>query len=497
MPKIKLDVGEPIPQMDFVPSEYQEAIFDWIRNGTGSAIIEAVAGSGKTTTIVKALDLIPEDESAIFMAFNKAIADELKMRVPAHATAATFHSAGFKAWRRNHNCKLDDRKVWKILREKVDDDLGDDYGSEIVHLVGLAKQAGVGILIEDEIISWSRLVDHFQIDIEADWESDVIQAARTILTESNLRSKYTIDFNDMIYMPVLEGCRVEQYDWVFIDEAQDTNGVRRELAKKMLTPGGRMVAVGDPHQAIYGFTGADSDAIDLIRDEFDCITLSLSICYRSAKSIVETARRYVPGIEASNTAPEGIVMTTNYIDTEPIDGDVILCRNTAPLINLAYEMISNGKGCKVMGRDIGKGLVKLVKDMRVRNVSDLIVSLGEYCESETRKLLKREKEARVQALTDKVDCIFAVISNLPADADQVEDVIDRINDLFAELNGHNLLTLSTIHKAKGREWDRVFIHAPSLMPSKWAKASWQMVQEQNLIYVAVTRAKRELYYVEA
>ena len=74
----------------------------------------------------------------------------------------------------------------------------------------------------------------------------------------------------MIYMPIKENLGFEQFDWVFIDEAQDTNNVRRELACRLLKKDGRLVAVGDTYQAIYGFTGADSDSIEQIREEFNC-----------------------------------------------------------------------------------------------------------------------------------------------------------------------------------------------------------------------------------
>jgi superfamily I DNA/RNA helicase len=55
--------------------------------------------------------------------------------------------------------------------------------------------------------------------------------------------------------------------------------------------------------------------------------------------------------------------------------------------------------------------------------------------------------------------------------------------------------LSTIHKAKGLENDRIFFLCPELIPSKYATQPWQYEQEANLKYVAITRAKQELIYV--
>jgi superfamily I DNA/RNA helicase len=67
-----------------------------------------------------------------------------------------------------------------------------------------------------------------------------------------------------------------------------------------------------------------------------------------------------------------------------------------------------------------------------------------------------------------------------------------VDSLFGD-NVTGLLVLSTIHKAKGREWERVFwLDRIGTCPSKWARQAWQQDQEKNLMYVAATRAKSEL-----
>ena len=57
----------------FIPSKYQRAVYIYIEKGKGNAVIDAVAGSGKSTTIVNALKLIPKNKRVLFLAFNKAI----------------------------------------------------------------------------------------------------------------------------------------------------------------------------------------------------------------------------------------------------------------------------------------------------------------------------------------------------------------------------------------------------------------------------------------
>ena len=83
--------------MSFIPSEYQEKIFDFIKNGSGNAVINAKAGSGKTSTIVESIHLIPQKEKVLFVAFNKAIEQELSKRLQSYSNAMirTYHSLGY------------------------------------------------------------------------------------------------------------------------------------------------------------------------------------------------------------------------------------------------------------------------------------------------------------------------------------------------------------------------------------------------------------------
>ena len=103
----------------FQPSPYQQNVFNFIANGYGNAVIEAVAGSGKTTTIIQALNLLPQNASVLFLAFNKSVVTELKTKVPRHVEVSTYHSVGFRAFRyvlRGRRINVDNNKVNNILR---------------------------------------------------------------------------------------------------------------------------------------------------------------------------------------------------------------------------------------------------------------------------------------------------------------------------------------------------------------------------------------------
>jgi very-short-patch-repair endonuclease len=292
---------------------------------------------------------------------------------------------------------------------------------------------------------------------------------------------------------------------LLVHNCQDTNPARRCLARKMLKPGGRAVFVGDPCQAIYGFTGADNDSLDVIRREFGCTELPLTISYRCPRAVVREAKRLVSHIEVDLAAPEGKVRSCQLSDLLPGErsgaldvhvppverltaDDAVLCRVTKPLVKLAFRLIRAGIACHVEGREIGTGLLKLATRWKsVKTMDKLRERLQDYLETETAKMMVKKQESQAAALADRVETLLALMEGCP----NLACVEKKIADLFKD--GEPTLTLSTVHKAKGREWGRVYILGRGVhMPSKWARQDWQQDQERNLEYVAVTRAKSEL-----
>ena len=481
----------------FIPSEQQAAVFDWIRNGRGSAFVEAVAGAGKTTTLIKASELMTGSVASAM--YNKKNATEFQQKLQEAGIstnqhrAGTFHSFGYSAWRFVHKKVLIDERVKKdrIINTLV---LPKQFETFALNLMSLAKQAGIGAIVDaSNMKHWWDIVEHHDLDLELEDPEDVkegIRWAYKALKLSRDIAGEVIDFDDMIYMPIATNCRVWQNDWVLVDEAQDTNPARRALAKKMLKPGGRAIFVGDRHQAIYGFTGADNDAVDLIIREFGCQQLPLTITYRCPKAVVKKAQEVVSHIRAHESAPVGEVREIEDKDLfaqKLTAQDAILCRNTAPLVKLAFQIIKSGMACHVEGKSIGEGLMKLAKRWKTKNITTFRDALGNYREKQVTKLMAEGKETQADALSDRVDTLFVIAEGCP----DVACVHKKIEDLFQD--DTPTLTLSTVHKSKGREWNRVFLLGANLyMPSKYARQAWQLEQEDNLLYVAYTRAKREL-----
>ena len=495
---------------NFAPSPYQKAIFDKIENTNESLIIEAVAGSGKTTTIVQGVDLMPKSASILFLAFNRDIAKELGERLPDHCQAKTFHAICLGSWLRYCGGKkdlkefIDGDKMRRIVKKgiKLNDIEIELYISFVLKLVGYAKNAGIGALVEDSPKEWLKLVEHFdlQIDSEDATISHGIEIAREALAMSIQYADRVIDYDDMLFMPLLRKCTFFQNDFVLVDEAQDTNAVQRALLKRMLKSGGRLIAVGDTAQAIYGFRGADSDAMKIIAREFKCSKMPLTVSYRCTKAVVRKAQEVVPHIEAFEGADEGEVkVLEDYMPHNFEAGNAIVCRNVAPLITMAYGLLTRNVGCKVLGRDISKGLVKLINRLKAKGIENLLRKLEQWRSREVEVAREKDNEARIESINDTAECVRAFVGMLDENNRTVPALVRKIESLFTDdESGTGLVTLCSAHKSKGLEWDTVYLlDADDLMPSKWARKAWQKKQEQNLIYVAYTRAKKNLRFIKS
>lgn len=512
----------------------QQSFLNALVRGTSNLALRARAGTGKTTTIRMgvyeyALEF-PQAEIAVY-AYNAAIAKEvgtaLKER-DGHTNwktvqAATMHSAGLSLIRsqfpqlKDQN-RINENKVWDIIKKHGEDRgnrgwIWKEYGSQINQLVSLAKQHAFGFFNDLPIASvdaWFDLADRFDVNGLEDLShmEQLVECCMEAYRES-LEEVGFIDFDDMILWPLIKNIRCKWgKDLIFLDEAQDLSRARQALARKMLKPTGRMIIVGDDRQAIYGFSGADSDAMDNMIDAMKAEVMPLSITWRCPRSVVELAQTYVPDIEAAPNAEEGVVRTVPLMDPEKpnqylletlkqfLPSDVILCRNTAPLVSYAYTLIRSGMACKVEGRQIGTGLAKLAQRWKVTDIDGLLYKLEEYQDREVQKALAKNKESKVQEVQDRCDTLREICGSCLAQGkSQIADVLAFINELFAD-NVSNVLTLATYHRSKGREWHRVFLlEHNQRCPSKWARQEWQQMQEQNLAYVAFTRAQKELIFL--
>lgn len=501
-------------------------------NPSTDIVVRARAGTGKTTTIAD--HLLPKlTGNALVLAFNKSIEKELRLRVPAElqftVSISTVHAFGLAAFRRAHSkFKVESGKLHFILKNLTDTnssvrDMFNSRGagkSAVVRLVSYAKSNGVGIEAADfhpieDVEYWHQLIEHFNMEIEFEDAgislSAAISLAQKILTISN-KTLTAIDFDDMVYLPLLLNLPIPRFNHVVIDEAQDISRTRMELAMRAAV-GGRIIAVGDEKQAIYGFTGANasamSDIIHRTRPETTppTIVLPLTVCWRCDDLILAEARKLVPDIQTRPNAPSGTVSTlpiSDFLSPEnhPPLGSAILCRLNKPNVAMALELLRNEIPVKIEGRDLGRTILAHAKsacpNYMAESLWDIQPMLQDYHDSRVAALIAKNKSAQAAYLSDELQAAMLLLDRAletsTSPAPSWMEFEHLVQTLFADdIKSSQLVTLSSVHKAKGREWKNVYILGQSdYMPFVKAISEWEIEQEFNLIYVATTRAEQSL-----
>lgn len=506
----KKKIVEPAQIMSgFIPNKYQQDIFDFIQHGNGNSVINALAGSGKTSTIVNAVKLIPSTCNALFIAFNKEIVKELEKKLAGvkNVQVKTLHSLGLLMIRRNlgTNIEIDEYKYRTFIKknikqlssadfDKMTTKLMQQYTDNVIQLCDLGRYNLAQC--EKDLLQVSARHDIPIIDDECNAVLNVMKWGRENTT--------SIDFTDMVWLPyelTLNPIGL-QYDYIFIDECQDLNAAQRELFLRCFRRGTRFIAVGDKKQAIYSFAGADAESFAKLQNLPNTTTLPLPISYRCPKKVVNLANQFVDTMECREGAPDGeIVHNVSIKDIH--DGDMVLCRTKMPLIKLYMRYLRMGVKSYVRGQDIGLNLLRMVDktEQIVLNVSlqkDGVFArlYDDLFEERNRLMIKRGMDLEDATLSNQIMNKYDSIKALEILAEgltSARDLHDRIENVFAE--SADGVCLSTIHKAKGLEANNVYILCKTLMPSRLATQDWEKEQEQNLMYVAYTRAKYKLGFV--
>lgn len=517
----------------------QLAIIAAARDTDDNLIVDAKAGSGKTFTL---LELLPTLRGTTqLQAFNKSIATELQQRAKRKLTfeqrlnvsIGTCHSFGLAAYRKNSNMgrklQINGGKLAFLYKDLFLKGASPEQFRKLSKIsytirqfVSAAKNSGIGLVSGHEFFpdisdrnAWASLAEHFSLDLALEKEGILldrgIDMAMRLLALNNA-TRGMIDFDDMIYFPLLDDISLPSYHNVLIDEAQDISATRRELAFRSLAKSGRIIAVGDPNQAIYGFTGADAASLPNIaaraKNRGPTTHLSLSICFRCDERIIREAQRKVPAIQPRPAAPPGVVDSITLEDdfsalaaaVEP--GSAILCRLNRPNVAAALALLSANKQCKIEGRDLGQRLLSHLKKASpahaVQPLSRTRLETEIWGEEEVAMLAAAGRGGQAALLVDELEALMLLIDKCLSEGQtRYTDLENLIKTLFADdIPPSRIITLSSVHKAKGREWPRVFILGRrDYMPFFLAEQDWELEQEDNLIYVAITRAEHHLTYV--
>lgn len=473
-------------------TDEQAAIIEFARANSQNLIINALAGAAKTSTLRFLCKYLPV-EPTISLAFNKRIADEMTKVLPGHVRCATMNSVGHRVWAAatGKRLVLDTKKNYNLVRDAVDrlprrekQEAYDIFG-DIMKTISRAKLSGYvppGIAGGKSLLSHSDFYGGLEEAPDA-WFERLVDDALAL----GIKQSYggLIDFDDQIYMPTLFGGSFPQYKRVMGDEVQDFSPLNHAMIEKLVPPETWFAGVGDPWQSIYAFRGAATNSMARLRERFNMHEMTLSVSFRCAQNIVRNAHKRVPHMRWPSWAVEGQVETLVEWDAKCIPDDAaIICRNNAPLMSVALNLLKAGRGVHLVGTDLGPQLVKALKRLGDPQMTQQEVYNGiDAWEAD-----KLRKARNAGTVADKAECLRVFASFGPT----LGAAIAYCEHLFAAKGPIQLLSG---HKSKGLEWNTVYHLDPHRIPSPWSKEGEALEQELNVRYVIETRAKRELYFV--
>ena len=541
----------------------QKNIFEFIKSGAGHGIIDAVAGDGKTTTIMECAKYVKDKTSVLFCAFNKSIQAEISGRFNKKGlnmvTVKTIHALGLNMLNDYNTTgkKIipEENKYRTILNKDIElQNEMQEYVNELLLINGYEteetesrKQFAVRDILykfKDRLLdinqkiratltpldleSFKKLAEHFnyftgeemqgktfnrEIEIYFECSKILLYAGNALAKESLI-----IDFTDMLYLPFIWNLRAAKtYSFLFIDECQDLSKSQLAVVLKYCSKEGRILAVGDPYQSIYGFAGADIASFTRIKDTINAKPLPLTVCFRCPPNIVNLASGIRHDISAKKRE-QGIIeeITFNQITKKAKENDLIISRYREPVLSLVFEFINIKKQVQIHKDEVYDIIDELKILFKQEERSEIISEdnggfeiiketvTGRWnfiIEKESRKLANSsEKRIFIQTKTDylnnRMEFLHKRYMQWKDSCPSINDILHKIRE-YMSASG-NCIKLSTIHRAKGLEAQRVFIlnfdELPHFKPSQ---KHWESLQEKNLKYVAITRAMKELYLVKS
>ena len=476
---------------DFTPTEEQKAIIDAAKNTKDNLIIVAYAGAAKTTTLTLIANELSNQRS-LCLAFNRNIANEMAKRLPHNCSSMTLNGIGHRLWNRylgNNSVQLENNKVWNILKRINNEMMSHEklYGSEAREVIDAVKLGKIsGFLPSDTVTDGLSPIygDHKFFDL-LEYRPSRIQEEFIIeiTKESFYQScKGIIDFDDQILCPtVVDDVGFPKFQIIYTDESQDFSALNHKMLEKLVEDR-RLIAVGDPNQAIYGFRGADTLSMAHMAQQFNMVEYKLTTSFRCAKNIVKNANWHAPDMVAADNAPDGtVVYHKGWSSNDIPDHSAILCRNNAPLFEVFLNLLTENRTPELSDKEIINKISRIMKDLGRNGMTwdESEKRINQWLEDTVKKLNENEDPA---PYNDMAACLKFIIRQ----HNTLGDAIDWINRI-AKQSG--TILLSTMHKAKGLEYDTVFILDFNLLKNT--------DQDPNLRYVAETRAKLYLGYIDS
>lgn len=485
---------------ELTPTPEQLAIYEAAKTTKDNILVQALAGAAKTSTLVGIAQRLT-GKPILSVAFNKRIADEMTARLPSHCVAKTLNAIGHAAWGQATGKRLtvNKGKMGDILKGLHLSQTESEYVREVfADIVRLASRAKLyGYVPQDRYDDALHLIDRQTLEeIFAEEEfPDIAWALLDDMLVQSIGQSYagTIDYDDQLYMSTLFGAQLPRFPLTLVDEAQDLSPLNHQMIAQLVGDR-RIIAVGDTYQSIYGFRGAVSDGMSVLRQRFAMKEFRLSISFRCPKKIVELARSRAPYMKYPDWAVEGEVRRLiRDPSTEITWGPnlfprscAVICRNNAPLFSLGLRLIRAGRGVTIRGMDISKRLIKILKEFGdfAMPRDELIGHLGRW-----KQLKLAEGKLAEASIEDRYECLMVF-------ATQSETLGEAIRNAEKLFSAEGPIELLSGHKSKGLEWNDVYHLDPWRVPSKFARKGEPLEQELNLEYVITTRAKSTLTLID-
>lgn len=455
-------------------TKQQQVVID---SNKTTVLVNAVAGSGKTSTL---MHLAEKYKNGIYLAFNKAIVKEVMPKLPVGWTCKTFNAFGLGLVRQHFptsrvNFKKYDKYIMRLSNSTT-------YANHTC--VSLAsKHMNMNGNIAHT--SWKSTCDRFQIGYQyIDFAQEILERGKEDTNE--------ISADDMLQYPIDNGWKSREYDIVLVDECQDLNP--QQIAFLSCIPTKRIIFVGDINQAIYGFRGSDPYAIDKIKETYNPMEYELTESFRCPLEILSTIKHIVPNIFSRKK--DGIVDLIHLKETEKPnffpDECFIISRTNNHLIKLAYKFIQNNEHFSIGGTfitQLKRDLNKVFK--HCTTLSDMKSSIKTYYDKEMDRASGNKWST--SAIENKYETLLSIVNM----AKKPKDINSFILNLGIHSNSASSRKLMTIHAAKGLESPNVFFIKPDTCLYFKQKSSipWEKQQEDNLFYVACTRALKRLIFI--
>ena len=546
--------------MNFKPSTYQQDILDFfLNNPQSNMLVNALAGSGKSTTACMLSE--HSKTSDLYIAFNASVVEEFKKKIKNPKTKVmTMHSLaysimlynveqeskdsgekpkGFGSQRSKRTVSLDNFKPHKILDEEITKRYGryiefakrvflkDNY----VNLYNLCRLTLTDMSSNKDV---SRLIDDHVLFLyygdEGYSAPDISEITSTLkILDTKSRQQFetqgVIDFTDMLWI-TFNKLKYDNWEvpyWalytnIYCDEVQDFSNIQLNFLKFIKRTKGRYVFIGDFHQAIYNFAGANAQAFNQIPKMFAPVeTFDLPICYRCAKShLSRVNREYGIPILPCDDAPMGFVKTIdkNKISEYAKAGDMVISRKNKWIAEVVLDLARNGTPIFIEDKEMVGAIKRQILSSKCTSVGTLEKFLQKVISNYNKKLFEivsknaREgghEEEHLEAVAEansKIDNTSFLLEILEgylenhASSDSVSKFSNFIDKLLNTTPSPNCVRLCSIHKAKGLEATNVFVLNEAKINYDFRNSKEQNIQEKNLSYIATTRAKEGLYLVK-